>query len=409
MTGIPLTLRPNVLVDTGRASYGDVIHQLPRNGGVRDCIVARDGWLLSRDYWHAALLGMTLDEYRAAQARARQVLCSTDYGALELGTHAQNCIWTVGYSELAKAINAGADLHCALAAKFLGVSVEEFMAGYNGELGADTKKFYKAVRTAVKAANFGFPGGMGALKLVLQQRKQGPDTTGPDGRVYKGLRFCVLLGAKRCGERKITEYKKKPTTPVCAECVRIAENIRDTWFKQWPENVPYLNDFVNDCVENGQLLADGRRLRPAQIMQHRSGRLRGEVAFCDAANGFFQGLAADGAKLALCRVSRECYDRTLASPLWGCRVILFAHDELIVEGPEATCHLWAPRISQLMVAAMREMTPDVAITALCAVARRWWKAMEPAYLDPSTGKVYASEKPGRRLVPWSPELKYEKE
>ena len=38
---IPLTLRPNVIVETGRTSYDGVVQLLPRTGGVRECIVAR--------------------------------------------------------------------------------------------------------------------------------------------------------------------------------------------------------------------------------------------------------------------------------------------------------------------------------------------------------------------------------
>jgi hypothetical protein len=419
---IPLILRPDPVKDTGRASYGDVIHQLPRDGGVRDCIVGRTNWIESRDRFHAMLLGITLEEFRRREENARQVLCSTDYGGLELATHAQNCIYTVHFSRLADALNRDVKVHDALAATFLGLSYQEFLDVTD----ADLKKRYKNVRQAVKPANFGFPGGMGAVKLVLQQRKQGPDTYASDGRRYKGLRFCVLLGARRCGERadgspnKITEYKGKVYTPVCAECVRIAEDIRAKWFHQWPENVPYLGPggFISKCVDEGQVIQtpDGAiQLPPGVIQQHKSGRLRGNVDFCSAANGFFQGLAGDGAKLALWRVVRETFDRTIRlpggepSPLWGCRFILFAHDELIVEGPAATVHLWAPRISAVMIAAMREFTPDVKVTAPCACAYRWYKAMEPAYLDPQTGGVHASDGPGRLLVPWSPDLKYAKE
>lgn len=356
---IPITLRPNVLVDTGRASYGDVIHQLPRSGGVRECIVARPG----------------------------KVLCSCDYGGLELATHSQNCLYLVGFSRLAEALNAGIKVHDALAATFLGVSYEEFAAGMAGERGPAIKKLYKNVRQAVKPANFGFPGGMGAVKLVLQQRKQGPDTVSAGGRKYKGLRFCVLLGAEECGAHKVTEYKRKPITPTCSKCIEVAEDIRAKWFRQWPENEPYF-EYVSDCVNNGQpIRVNGqvRRLEVAQIMQHTSHRLRGGVEFCSAANGFFQGLAGDGAKLALTRASRECYDSSYRlpdgtrSPLFGCRIILFAHDELIVEGPEETAHLWGPRLSVVMVESMRQWTPDVVVEAPPALMRRWYKGADPVY------------------------------
>lgn len=383
----PITLRPNVLLDTGRASYGDVVQQLPRSGGVRECIVARPG----------------------------TVLCSCDYGGLELATHAQSSIWIVGWSRLAEALNKGIKVHDALAATFLGVSYEEFAAGMKGERGPAIAKLYKNVRQAVKPANFGFPGGMGAVKLVLQQRKQGPDTTAANGRKFKGLRFCVLLGARACGEHddgtsnKVVEYKKKTITPTCSKCIEVAEGIREKWFAQWPENEPYF-DFISDAVDHGQrIVVNGRELRlnPGQVMQHRSGRIRGGTEFCSAANGFFQGLAADGAKRALTRVAREQYDHTFRlpdgsrSPLFGTRTILFAHDELVVEMPEGYAHEAATRLSQVMVESMREYTPDVIVEAPPALMRRWFKGAEPVYHDP-TGKPCKPSAPGARLVPWEP-------
>ena len=54
-----------------------------------------------------------------------------------------------------------------------------------------------------------------------------------------------------------------------------------------------------------------------------TGRVRGRVGFTQARNTPFQGLAADGAKLALWALIRAGY-----------RVVAFIHDEIIVELPE---------------------------------------------------------------------------
>jgi DNA polymerase-1 len=344
----PWTLAPNVLLDTGRASYSGVIQLLPREGGVRDCITARPG----------------------------RLLVSCDYGGLELVTHAQSCLWLLGQSELARVINEGgaARVHAALAANMIGIGVEDFL-----ERMASGDKFYANVRTGAKWGNFGYGGGMGAVKFVLTCRKQGPDTVAADGTRYKGLRFCILIrGAARCGIEKVTEWKERPTPPVCRACVECAEEMRGTWFDTWPENRAYFR-LVAEHADRGW------------IEQHVSKRVRGGVTFTSAANGYFQGLAADGAKLALYRTSRECYtDR--ASALYGSRVILFAHDELIVEVPEDCAHEAAHRISEVMVGAMKEYVPDVAVTAPPALMRRWLKAAEPVYLD-------------GRLVPWEPKAK----
>lgn len=346
-TRAPLNLRPNVLLETGRASYSGVIQLLPREGGVRECIVARPG----------------------------TVLVSCDYGGLELATHAQSCLWLVGYSELAKALNGGIKVHDAMGARLGGISYAEIL-----ERNKAGDKKVKAWRQAAKAANFGFPGGMGGPKLVLQQRKQGPDTTAADGTKYKGLRLCILLrGALVCGEEKITEWKERPLPPTCRACVECAEGLRTAWLDQWPENRDYFRGPVSSASDRGWM------------EQHVSKRIRGGVSFTSAANGYFQGLAADGAKLALYRTSRECYvDR--ASALYGSRVILFAHDELILEVPEAQAHEAATRLSEVMVGAMREFVPDVVVTAEPALMRRWFKGAEPKHVD-------------GRLVPWEPERK----
>lgn len=348
--GVPLTLSPNVLLVTGRASYSGVIQLLPREGGVRECIVARPG----------------------------KVLVSCDYGGLELATHAQSCLWLVGYSKLAEAINGDIKVHDAMGARLGGISYEEMLARTKAG-----DKTVKAWRQAAKAANFGFPGGMGAPKLVLQKRKEGT-TAAADGTVYKGLRFCVLMrGAERCGEVKVTAWGKagneRSIPPTCKACIECSEDLRAVWFEQWPENRDYFR-LIGDQSDRGW------------IEQHVSRRIRGGVDFTNAANGYFQSLAADGAKLALYRVSRECY-AVPSSALYGAsRVILFAHDELIVEVPEDQAHEAAVRIGDVMVGTMREYTPDVAVTAEPALMRKWFKGAEPVYV-------------GDRLIPWEPKAK----
>ena len=54
-----------------------------------------------------------------------------------------------------------------------------------------------------------------------------------------------------------------------------------------------------------------------------TGRVRGRVSFTQARNTPFQGLAADGAKLALWELIRAGY-----------RVVAFIHDEILIELPE---------------------------------------------------------------------------
>jgi hypothetical protein len=363
---VPLNLQPNVLLETGRTSYRGVIQLFPRKGGARECIVARPGYYLG----------------------------SCDYEAGELVTGAQNCLWTVGKSELAKALNAGIKPHNAFAATLAGIGYED----YNKRL--KLEKYLDDLRQASKAANFGYPGRMGAWKLVLQQRASGPNTVTKEGRVYKGLRFCIAVdGALECGRTKVTEYKGRTGPPTCRHCIDVAERLRKRWLQQWPEYTDYF-EFVKQQDALGY------------VVHHVSKRIRGGLSGQGnaIANGYFQGLLADAAKAALRQLSRECYDRTFrvphgaphawgkasayaggSSPLHGSRVILFAHDEVIPEYPISVAHDAATRTSEVMVEKLQLYCPDLApaVRAPPALMRRWFKGADPVFENGT-------------LVPWEP-------
>lgn len=320
---VPINPRSNVLVATGRTSYSDLIQLLPREHNVRDCFVPRVGW----------------------------VFCSVDYNALELCTLAQCQIKICGSSALAEALNAGLDPHTQFAANMYGMAYEDLA----GQIKAGNKTAKNRRQTA-KAANFGFPGGMGSTTLVKAQRKV-------------GLRFCKAIeNAERCGVVKVTEWRGKPTSPLCRRCVELAEDLKQSWFRQWPEMKRYFA-FVQERVhDNGK------------ITQLVSGRVRGGLDFCNAANTLFQGLAADGAKAALYNVVKEAYtDKN--SPLFGARPVVFVHDEIVSELLKTNASNAAKRKAQIMIDTMRLYTPDVVIRAEPALMSRWLKEAEPVYDD----------------------------
>jgi hypothetical protein len=94
----------------------------------------------------------------------------------------------------------------------------------------------------------------------------------------------------------------------------------------------------------------------------------------------FQGLAADGAKLALWGLWREGYS-----------VRNFVHDEVLVavpEGPDLGRH--ARRIRRIMIAAIREVVPDVRVDVEYAASTVRGK---------SVGQVFDAD---GRLAAWSP-------
>jgi DNA polymerase I-like protein with 3'-5' exonuclease and polymerase domains len=111
-----------------------------------------------------------------------------------------------------------------------------------------------------------------------------------------------------------------------------------------------------------------------------TGRLRAKATFAARHNTLFQGLAADGAKLALWKLWRAGY-----------RIVNFIHDEIMVEIPEHTnLALHAEVIRHLMIEAMRLVVPDVKIDVQYAVSDMWAKSAEAVVDD------------GGRLAVWKP-------
>lgn len=351
---VPICPRPNVLLETGRISYDGLVQLMPRKGGVRECFEARKGY----------------------------VFFDVDYAAIQLCTLAQVCLWVCGRSNMADTINQSGDpgmLHTALGAKFIGMDLAEFVRRY------DLKdEQCNDARQGAKPINFGFIGMMGAATLVSSKRKRSEGTTtGPDGKVYAGIRFCILLdGAERCGVEKITEWKGRATVPICKRCVSLVESrLKPMWFEQWPEVKQYHNWVKRQVDLYGEIASFSPPNGP------RVDRVRGNVTPSQAAFNGVQGLEADGFKDAIRAITRECYlDRR--SVLYGTRPILAGHDAVFGETREDTAHEAAHRISDIMVERMQLYTPDVRVKASPALMRFWSKEAKPKY-----------NKAGR-LIPW---------
>lgn len=342
-TATPINVKGNVLLETGRASYEGLVQLIPRKGGVRECFRAREGFYF----------------------------CSVDYSALELCTLAQVLFDLFGSkSRMAQIIRETGDpgaLHTEFAAKMCNVDVAEFKRLY-----ASKDKDADAKRQMAKAANFGFPGMMGAAKLVLAKRKE-------------GLRFCTTAGVSDvCGIEMVMEWNTRPlTSPTCKKCIEVAEGLRKQWLAQWPE----IQDYFNRLKTYPGATTYGAKL--TEKNSTRTGFIRGGLSLTNLANHAFQHLASVGAKHALWQVSKECYsDRN--SALYGSRVSLFIHDEIITEVPVDRAHEAGFRQAQVMVDSMRVFTPDIPIVAEPTLMAHWYKDAKLT-LD-SNG----------RMVPWIP-------
>jgi hypothetical protein len=315
---------------------------MPRKGGVRPCFVSRPGTVWS----------------------------SVDFAAVEMSTLAQVCLWTVGESKLAEAINADLDPHSIIGADLLGITYEEFFPLRKGK--------YAQVRQAGKAADFGFPGMMGEATFVVSKNKEKED----DGRGgERPVSVCRWIHHdENCRSEMVRQWNKKDLdAPLCKRCLETAAILRPAFTTRWTEIKPYWR-WVTSSMGHTE-----------RLEQFVSKRVRGGLSGPAGANTLFQGLAADGAKAAIIAMTKEMYlDRQ--SPLFGSRLLIFAHDETMIEIPEEKAHEAAHRQAEIMIESMRKYTPDVKIKAEPALMRRWYKEAEPVYVN-------------GRLVCWEPESK----
>lgn len=382
-TGVtgPLIIIPNCLVVTGRCSYeGCPLHQMPRQGKERSCIRARGAWC-----------GSPI-EY---------VLGSTDYEAGELCTLAQLTYWLFGYSKMRDIINSTGKpgiLHSDLAAEVLGVSLDDFLIRLKAK-----DKTAVDFRQAMKPINFGTPGGMGTPKLVATNRKKGagftvtengPAVNGKGQPGYWGIRFCVLTGgAKECGTKKIIEWKKRECKPACAACCDVVENtLRPAYFRRYPEVKDYfrwastkLDRAKRDGVKVAAPCAVWNAKENApEIIRERGIDPSEDGAYSALCNNGFQAMLADIGKEAYYLATKECYlgvkPDGSPSPLAGCRLPCYLHDEPLSELIRATAHLSGRRLGEIMVEVGMRRAPDItAWRAETALMDFWYKEAEPVY------------------------------
>jgi DNA polymerase-1 len=273
--------------------------------------------------------------------RPGTVFVACDYSGAELCTLGQACLTLLGRSALADAMNAGRDPHLMIASQIVRAPYEvlkRILESQTSELWEGRAFTYEQVddlRQTGKVANFGFPGGLGAAALVA-----------------------FALG--NYGVRLTIEQ---------------ARDLKRTWLATWPEMADYFR-FIDWQVK-----------QPFPIIEQLfSGRFRGGVTYTEACNTLFQGLAADMAKDAGWLICQGCY-LDQSSPLFGCRIVNFVHDEFIIEAPEHRAHEAGAELSRLMILASRNWLPQVKIVAKPVAMRRWSKKAKQVW-------------EGDRLVPW---------
>ncbi len=255
-----------------------------------------------------------------------------------------NLAW-FGASDMADQINAGRDVHTWFGSKIVGISYEEMLSRI-------LEDWIKQARDDAKPCNFGFGGGMGV--------------EGFRRSVWKSVRkmYPTYAEARAVFEARFTLER-------CAE-------LRSLWLASFRE-MPHYFDRI------------GRMTRSSDRIVHpASGRVRGGITYCGACNSHFQELTGNAAAAGLIEASRRCYT-VRGSALYGSRILMFTHDEIVGEAPLSVAHDAAIEAGQVMMDEFNVWHPKVPIRKI----------------DPALALVYSKKvKPvfgaDGRLVPWVP-------
>lgn len=321
----PLTPYLNPLVESGRASSASPnIMNLPRSGGERECIVARDG----------------------------HYLVSTDYSTVELRAWAQVCLDARIPSTMAEALLAGRDLHAQLGAVMMGCDYRTFAQRLAGiDCTPPERAMARKLRSVAKPANFGLPVGMGVASFKASARKS------------YGVDFDKDAALLPPGE--VIASWKRTWTEAPAYFEWIGESLRPTG------ELRERTYTKADGTVHTRLAEDKRGV----VVHPRSGRARGGVMFTESANTYFQGCAADAFKAALFALAAECY-AVPSSPLYGARPLAPIHDEVIIEVEASRVQAATARMVEVMESCGRRYIPDIPVIAEPAIMRRWSKNAE---------------------------------
>ena len=365
----------DVLKRTGRTSSYDInVQQMPREAWFRALFLARPG----------------------------HRLVTSDYAFIELRTLAAVIERDGKRSVLGEVIRQGVDPHAYTASIVRGVSLAEFMASKQLD-----PKHFKLDRQAAKALNFGIPGGLRPRKLTAYAKQNygvtldlAKATELWDKLVYQVYpelegwladtlhdRIGSSLGVSPARVKRF--FPPPEDNPFCRpEWSPLARMMSGEETNR--EGVPWSPFYVEDVWVALESLSAKAPLALRKMIRNReagpelydklfgqpavtlTGRVRKKVAYGEYRNTKFQGLAADGAKLALWEILKD----ELAEP-GHYRLVAFAHDEIVVEvpddGPESIL-ADTERIVGRMVAGMSEaIQSDLPIAAEAVNGTCWIK------------------------------------
>lgn len=360
----------DVLKRTGRTSCSSPnIQQIPRAAGFREVFVAPPGYFL----------------------------LATDYAFIELVTFAATALHRFGFSSMADVIKAGTDPHAHTAAMMLGVTYEEFRGWKTAN-----KDRHNHARQAAKAVNFGVPGGLGPQGLVTSAKNTfGVTLTLEEAetrrnKLIKDIYPEMALYLADDGAAILARSLMAPIEEVRNELGNIPVSSISKILAGNPlrrDGKPYQGTFVSQVWAS--LAGLNRNPELTEALQSRTanpvlaakvchtgvatltGRIRGLVGFTQARNTPFQGLASDGAALALFELIKQ-----------GFRVIGFVHDEILTLLPDEGGYVSEALVQQhkeIMCRKMEEvLVGDIPVSCEASLSDRWSKQAKLIVRD---GKV----------------------
>jgi DNA polymerase I-like protein with 3'-5' exonuclease and polymerase domains len=282
-------------------------------------------------------------EFKTIFKPTSKYLVTIDYSAIELRTLAFICESMYGHSVMGEKIRAGVDLHSYTAASINSIPYEDFVNN-------SSDKKYKKLRQEAKAANFGFPGGLGIdTFIVYAETKYGVVFTKDQAVKFRNnfLKNVFPEIGRYLQEDLLTDLSQNLAVPfeTCAKVIAqisitpklAASTIASVLKNPGTASAGNRNKVhavleqllfcsLNPPVKIKQLIKEDK-LNPelydllfCKNAITATGRIRSGCAYTQSKNTPFQGLASDGAKLALYKLIKNGY-----------KVCAFVHDEVVAE------------------------------------------------------------------------------
>jgi hypothetical protein len=285
----------------------------------------------------------------------------------------------------------------------MNTSPDAFAAWENDPEKADA---YESARQAIKPVTFGVPGSLGASSLAsYAQRSYGVSMTIEEARERRQRLISEVYP-------ELTDYLAEDVHAVLANTLHTAVDVVRLELGKThlscvrkvlegepkrTDGVPYKAQFVervwtglNRANKHPELIDDLQKRNTSKELARKvtqagvatlTGRARGRVRYSQARNTPFQGLASDGAALAMFTLVKE-----------GFRVIGFVHDEVLVELPDEggfVSKAAVDRVEQIMIAEMEKVLGGLPAGVKSTLSTRWSKKAKRIVQ-------------GDRVLPWSP-------